>query len=480
MAGLTLTGFEVKTLEEIKAELEVGFKSIFGDEIDLDSASNFGQLIGNEAKKFSTLWEALQGLYSTFSPDFASGISLDNVAAMVNVFRLGATSSLVEVVCFGDQGIIVTSGSLVSQSTTGEQFSVNANTTIDALDAVQVDISIAILQDSTLYSITINGTVFDFTSDASATAIEIMAGLKIDVDAGAEPVIFTDNLDGTATIQSDDFTTPATFVLSANLQFDSIGTPVNVTASNTGVVPVPALSIDTIVTAIANWNSVSNLIVGSVGRGVETDEEFRIRRKTNQQQGFATDEAIRSAVLTEVDNVTAVTVISNRLDVPDGDGRPAHSFETIVEGGTNADIADKIWATQPSGIQPYGSITEIVVDSQNNNQTVKFSRPVLIYIWVDVTITLNSEEDFPANGSTLIEEAIVEYGEANYEIGDDVIYQELNVPIFSVPGIASTLITLATSLVPAGPPGAYSGANVAIATSELAAWDTDRIVITVV
>lgn len=52
---------------------------------------------------------------------------------------------------------------------------------------------------STVYSISINGTTHTFTSDASATAIEIVAGL--DAAVGSPTGInFTDNLDGTFTV----------------------------------------------------------------------------------------------------------------------------------------------------------------------------------------------------------------------------------------------------------------------------------------
>jgi hypothetical protein len=51
------------------------------------------------------------------------------------------------------------------------------------------------------YSVTINGEVFTFTSDATATALEIMAGLAPLINAGSQNVLATDNLDGTMDIE---------------------------------------------------------------------------------------------------------------------------------------------------------------------------------------------------------------------------------------------------------------------------------------
>ncbi len=48
-------------------------------------------------------------------------------------------------------------------------------------------------QNSTKYTVTINGADFDFTSDASATVAEITAGLKAAIDGGSEAVSTVDN-----------------------------------------------------------------------------------------------------------------------------------------------------------------------------------------------------------------------------------------------------------------------------------------------
>lgn len=68
--------------------------------------------------------------------------------------------------------------------------------------------SVATVSNSTAYTVTINGTVFTFTSDASATSVEIVAGLKIAYDlAPVAGVTFVDNLDSTFTVA---VTTPGT------------------------------------------------------------------------------------------------------------------------------------------------------------------------------------------------------------------------------------------------------------------------------
>ena len=64
--------------------------------------------------------------------------------------------------------------------------------TVDLTRARDVKVT-PIAQDSTTYTVTINGTPFVFVSDASATVAEITAGLQAAIAGGAEPVTATDN-----------------------------------------------------------------------------------------------------------------------------------------------------------------------------------------------------------------------------------------------------------------------------------------------
>lgn len=85
-----------------------------------------------------------------------------------------------------------------SQSPTVSQLAIGRRATGD-----NVVVTVATVTNSTLYTCTINGTAFTFTSDSDATAIEIGAGLVAAINAGSEPVTATDNLDGTYDLDPD-------------------------------------------------------------------------------------------------------------------------------------------------------------------------------------------------------------------------------------------------------------------------------------
>lgn len=154
-------------------------------------------------------------------------------------------------------------------------------------------------------------------------------------------------------------------------------------------------------------------------------------------------------------------------------GRPPKSFEAIVEGGTDGDVAKKIWELKPAGIQSFGNVTVPVLDSQGQTQSISFTRASPVYIWVDVILTLNPQESFPSNGLTLVAEAILEYGNS-LGIGTDVFIQKVQSVTFSVPGIARADIQLAKTNNLNDVP-VYVTTDISIGQTEVSYWDISRI-----
>lgn len=158
-------------------------------------------------------------------------------------------------------------------------------------------------------------------------------------------------------------------------------------------------------------------------------------------------------------------------------GRFPKSFEAVVQGGTDADVANKIWTTKPAGIQTFGNTAFTITDSQGEFQVINFSRPTPIYIWVTVALTLYAEEVFPPNGQDLVATAINTYG-SNLGIGVDVLLQRVLAQIFNVPGIASGVMQIASTNLPGDSP-LFGTADISIAENEVAIFDLTRITVTV-
>lgn len=158
-------------------------------------------------------------------------------------------------------------------------------------------------------------------------------------------------------------------------------------------------------------------------------------------------------------------------------GRFPKSFEAVVQGGTDADVANKIWTTKPAGIQTFGNTAFTITDSQGEFQVINFSRPTPIYIWVTVALALYAEEVFPPNGQDLVVAAINTYG-SNLGIGVDVLLQRVLAQIFNVSGIASGVMQIASTNLPGDSP-LFGTADISIAENEVAIFDLTRITVTV-
>lgn len=168
---------------------------------------------------------------------------------------------------------------------------------------------------------------------------------------------------------------------------------VNIESVNMGAFTASEGSINTIVNPVSGFSSVSNtsLQVVRVGRAKETNAELR-RRTTlsiNKSKGGVTS-AIANRVYEEVEGVSYTDWRENRGDTTDANGLPRKTFEVIVEGGVDIDVAQKINECQPAGINSYGTTSVDILDSRQNLFTIKFSRINDIQIYLIINLTVNS------------------------------------------------------------------------------------------
>ena len=241
-----------------------------------------------------------------------------------------------------------------------------------------------------------------------------------------------------------------------------------------GAIPAVASTVTIIFTPVSTWTAVTNAADGTIGRAVETDAEARVRRADSLLVGTGPLESIVAALLNEVANVTSVSGFENETDTTDANGVPPHAYHFVVLGGTDQDVADKIWAKKGGGIQTYGNTSATVTDSNGTAHTIYFSRPINKYVWVKVTIdSYYTEESFPADGSDEIKAAIVAYGNA-LGMGKDLIVQRWQIPVYSVPGIGDITIEHAITDAPGDTPS-YSSVNLAIGPTSVATMATSRI-----
>jgi len=248
---------------------------------------------------------------------------------------------------------------------------------------------------------------------------------------------------------------------------------VTATCLVTGPVQAVAGTLTKIDNPITGWQTVTNAADATVGTDEETDAALRARRELSVQ---ASAQAILDSIyagIAEVPNVTQLTVLENDTDVVDVNGLPPHSFRAIVVGGDDDDIAAAIWSKKPAGIKSDGTTVVVVPDIQGFPHDIGFSRPTLVPIEVVVDISIYDPNEFPGTGEQQIKDAIVSYANANFLLGEDVIYSRLFTPINSVPG------QQVNSLEIAAIPGPLGTANIPIAVGEISQFLDANITVSI-
>lgn len=249
----------------------------------------------------------------------------------------------------------------------------------------------------------------------------------------------------------------------------------DVQAEETGPVQAPAGTLTVIETPVSGVTSVTNALDINVGQATETDAELRIRRlEALMRPGAATVDGIRNAVL-QVENVVQANVIENATSLEDSEGRPAHSFESVVSGGEQASVAEAIFSSKAAGIETHGDVSETVVDSQGLSHTVKFSRPTEVPVYLRITVTPNTDPNegttYPSNGDAAVKAAVLAFSETTFTLGRNIVLNQLYTPINSVGGVFGVVVEVSLN------GSAWQSTNLAIAANELATFDSTRITV---
>lgn len=436
--GLDSTGFTKKKLSDIKLSLEDALTAVFGV-IDTSPESVFGQLVGVISEASSKVWDMAEAVYLSQYPASAEGVQLDYAVGLTGITRLDATPSVVVAAVEGDEGTVVTAGTQFKQVNTNNIFAADDDVTITRLSALKAVISIFSTGASNEYTVQLDGNTSTINT-ASTDVNTILALLKIEIENN-QPIhtVVHDTSEETLTIYVDDEETAFIFHAGTNITIEERWTPVPVSAAVAGSTAIPANSITSIETPIAGMNSVDNYLAGTAGRDTETDDELRLRRRRSLKVvGAASVPAIEARISQEVDGVLSVRVIENPSDDTDSDGRPPHSFEAIVAGGDEQEIAEKIWEVKAAGINTFSAnsplIEKQVLDSEGTIQIIRFSRPITKYVHMNIEISLYDEETFPDGGAESIKAALVAFGQG-LQAGDNIIRQRFYSAIFSVAGV---------------------------------------------
>lgn len=475
--GVNESGFEIKRLPDIVAELKARAAVVFGDllepgdVVDTSDSSTIGRFINTFSLTDSTLWEQMQLVYSAFDPNSATGIALDNIVQYGGIARQPPSYSTVTNLFVGDNGVTVPSSSVIGSNIHPNTFATIGPVPLTPTNASGIDLEVFALQDSTAYTITysvsiVSDNTVSYTSDSSATIPEILTGLKTTIDS-AHPLLIATIVDNTLVIRKSDIFQTSTFSTSSNLSTIKVAKLGTLRAEEVGELAAEANSLNVIKTPVLGWDSTTNPVAASEGRLVESDEDLRLRfRNTKFERSTNILDSLYSALLS-VDSVESVAVYDNDTDVVDSNGLPPHSFTAIVLGGEPIDIANTIWRNKPVGITSNGNTAVTIIDSQEFPREIRFERPDPITVYV--VMDLDKNELYPADGDDQIRSAIISYAKENFSVGDDIILSRLYTPINSIPGHSVNSLFIGTS------PSPSTSSNIDIAFNEIGSFQSINI-----
>lgn len=479
--GITETGLRIKRFDTILSEINAFQTEGFGVQVGANTRSFLNTLNTSVADKIAELWELGADIYHNLSPMSAEGAALDNAVQFGGNSREKARSTYYPIHCECTEGITLDEETLIESDTNPAiKFLSAEERTISRSSFNKAKVKVVSTQPGEAYTVALNGTLYSYTCKAQDGPEAILGGLR-DLILADEAEAFTASVDSENVlliIEAADVESENSMLLTDNLTTESVTAIISFASEEPGEVSLPNGAITKIVTAPTGFLSCTNLCGYVAGRLLETDVELRQSYvdKIFSRSSRMTD-SIRSAILANCAGVTAAQVYENRTNETDSEGRPPHSVEAVVDGGSNSDIAEQILATVSAGITTYGSVSVDVPGEDDDMIEVCFNRPTYIYCWFKVTLTISKASAVPANYAELVETAIVD-AMSQVENGEDVVPQQQFLPAIyeQVPGISYIDVAIYTTISASeGQPSSYPLRSVEITNRQRAMTSSTRI-----
>lgn len=440
---LTDNGYNRPTLSDLIQRVGDNLEAAVGP-INRVSDSSTGQFIGAVAEELAIAYETSEAIWLSRFIGSASGFALDAIGEwMGGTQRRARTQTQVSAVLYGDEGIPVPANSIASYQ--NNSFLLESLVTITRGSLVDGAFKISNAT-QTRYTVRANAQDFSYTRKANDTVNDIAAGVAAALSA-SEFVTASAN-GASVSVRSTNSVQGYAVSLTAGMEWTLIGSPGVFRAVEYGPIAVPIGALNNPVSAVPSWTAVSNLVTGSIGNERESDLAYRtrLRNSIGSNNGTSTVDAIRAALLNDVEGVTLAEVIENDTMSIDADGLEPKSILCIVDGGLAQDVAQKIWDCKGAGISTNGDILITAYDSSNRPKLVKFSRSGAVDVWVRVNVTeQEDEETTPEDIVSRIEAGVANYF-ATLGLGDDVVIQRLYGYIYeNTSGIGKMVITASTN-----------------------------------
>lgn len=238
---------------------------------------------------------------------------------------------------------------------------------------------------------------------------------------------------------------------------------ITATSDTLGAINADPGTITTIFTPTLGWQTVTNASAATPGEPVETDAQLRVRQAESTADPSLTVLEGTQGGIANLPGVTAVKVYENDTNSTDANTLPPHSISAVVAGGDAVEIAQEILLHKTPGCFTYGTTSEVVFDSHGMPSTIRFYRPDVATIGVEIVIT--TLQGWSSDYEALISEAVAAYINAN-GIGNTIQYTQLFVSAYLVGTAAGQTFDIVSIEINKNA-GMFAAANVTLDFNEI-------------
>lgn len=404
MGKLTEFGFERDNRTDIIGKLSAKFRNKFGNDILLTDDSVAGLLLAVMAEGRLEVEKLAEDVYYSRTLNGAEGVYLDDALSYYNFPRRGKIAGS------GDVHINYTA------STTASSQEVDSNYVFSAENGVNYSPT-----DSTILSQVVSGFYLDastlplgnyqFSITNTVTLEVVTETFSISTASTAEYESFCTDLvnfwldntsDNTGSVYRSG--TELYVGYNSNQSFTGVTEPtffrsqpgvgelwsqIFIEASEKGFNELEAGGITGMTPSFTGFLDVVNVIDFYPGAENETDAEYRARFVESRGSfPSATREGMLDA-LREITGVEDVVIYDNPslTDITEAD---ALTFNTVVRGGSNQDIAKTIYQNKPVNTLTSGTITIPVDTSDNDVESISFSKASVYGADIRITYKLGN------------------------------------------------------------------------------------------
>jgi len=310
----------------------------------------------------------------------------------------------------------------------------NSSGVLDELNKIQSDIILQFQQ--ILLDVVIQNTISGAV-DINLDNISLLKGLIRKIDQPSTVILtFTGDTEGFlipmgTLVENKD--TQEQFQTNYDVSLDDEFTA-QVQASSVDIGAIEALpnTLIIIVDPPAGWESiiVTNHSSAILGFLTESDNTLRVRSEAISSVRSINLAVSLEVVLRTLNGVKNAKVYENKTMEIDIHGLPPKSYSAVLYGGIAQDIAYAVYDAKPPGIPNIGDEEfTIIVLENNTSKAVYFNYAGETLIFIKVTIIKGAE--WIDDNQQIIQNSILTYFDGEQNIGNDVITDKINLPIFN-------------------------------------------------